>query len=69
MGAERFVIDYYTSATVHPISSTELVNAGMRNTPPFKPEEVRGGIGSARRKQKLPPPSRNKIGDKFVNFF
>lgn len=69
MGAENFVTDYYSNAIEHPISSAEFINAGKCNTPSFTPEEVRGGIGSARRNKKLPPPSRHKIGKKFVNFF
>ncbi len=69
MGAEKFVTNYYANATEYPISSTEFTNAGKRNIPPFKPEEIRGGIGSARRSQKLPPPTRHKINGKFINFF
>ena len=42
MGAEKFVTNYYANATEYPISSTEFTNAGKRNIPPFKPEEIRG---------------------------
>lgn len=69
MGAEKFITDYYANAAEHPIPATEFINAGKRNTPPFEPEEIRGGIGSARRSKKLPPPTRHKIAGKFVNFF
>lgn len=69
MGAEKFVTDYYSKATKHPIPSTEFINAGGRNAPSFTPEEIRGGIGSARRSKKLPSPVRHKVGKNFVNFF
>lgn len=69
MSAEKFVSDYYNNSIQHPISSKEFINAGARNTPPFTPEQIRGGIGSARRRKKLPKPFKMKIGKNWVNFF